>query len=132
MKLILIRKLSLMKWKLKGKKCKKRLRFRGNPDQLRSFMMLRMRFKDLLIRFHSTSFSSFTRRFIKCAAEGEKCNRSRPSVPIGGIPDPLLQQLQEDSDRARSQRLQAELDQAHAKNARLLAFLQQATSQPKP
>ncbi|GAB2278975.1 hypothetical protein Dimus_013642 [Dionaea muscipula] len=55
-----------------------------------------------------------------------------PSVRVGSIPDFNFQKLQEELDRARTARLQAELDQAREENARLLALLQQATPKLKP
>ncbi|GAB2273027.1 hypothetical protein Dimus_007839, partial [Dionaea muscipula] len=58
--------------------------------------------------------------------------RVNPSGPLGSLPDSLLQHFQADFDRARTERLQAELDNACAENARLQALLQQATSHPKP
>ncbi|GAB2290061.1 hypothetical protein Dimus_024352 [Dionaea muscipula] len=54
------------------------------------------------------------------------------SVPIGSIPDPLLQHFQAEMDRARADRLQVELNRGCAENARLQALLHQAPPQPKP
>ncbi|GAB2292793.1 hypothetical protein Dimus_027027 [Dionaea muscipula] len=55
-----------------------------------------------------------------------------PSGPSSSIPDSDFQKLQVKLDRARTTRLQAELDQARAENARHLALLQLATPQLKP
>ncbi|GAB2284252.1 hypothetical protein Dimus_018718 [Dionaea muscipula] len=55
-----------------------------------------------------------------------------PSGPSGHIPDSLMIQLQADFERARANRIQADLERAQAENARLLALLKQAQSQPKP
>ncbi|GAB2292891.1 hypothetical protein Dimus_027119 [Dionaea muscipula] len=55
-----------------------------------------------------------------------------PSNPVGNIPDSDFQKLQADLDRARTARHQAELGQARAENARLIALLQQATPKLKP
>ncbi|GAB2301401.1 hypothetical protein Dimus_035427 [Dionaea muscipula] len=55
-----------------------------------------------------------------------------PSVPTGNILDSFFVSLQEDFERARANRIQADLERAQAENARLLALLQQAQSQPKP
>ncbi|GAB2287572.1 hypothetical protein Dimus_021945 [Dionaea muscipula] len=55
-----------------------------------------------------------------------------PSTPTGSIPDSIFLSLQAELERARVDRIQVELDRAQAENARLLALLQQAKSQPKP
>ncbi|GAB2281371.1 hypothetical protein Dimus_015967 [Dionaea muscipula] len=55
-----------------------------------------------------------------------------PSCPSGHIPDPVMNKLQADFERARANRIQAYLEKAQAENARLLALFQQAQSQPKP
>ncbi|GAB2286301.1 hypothetical protein Dimus_020718 [Dionaea muscipula] len=55
-----------------------------------------------------------------------------PSIPTGSIPDSVFMSLQAEFERARADRIQADLDKAQAENARLLALLQQAKAQPKP
>ncbi|GAB2292775.1 hypothetical protein Dimus_027010 [Dionaea muscipula] len=55
-----------------------------------------------------------------------------PSAPTGSIPDAIFSSLQADFERARANRIQADLEKAQAENARLLSLLQQAQSQPKP
>ncbi|GAB2288347.1 hypothetical protein Dimus_022679 [Dionaea muscipula] len=55
-----------------------------------------------------------------------------PSGPVGSIPDSVFLPLQAEFERARADRIQADLDRAQAKNSRLLALLQQAKSQHKP
>ncbi|GAB2272523.1 hypothetical protein Dimus_007346, partial [Dionaea muscipula] len=55
-----------------------------------------------------------------------------PSAPTGSIPDSIFVSLQADFERARANRIQADLERAQVENARLLALLQHAQSQPKP
>ncbi|GAB2270914.1 hypothetical protein Dimus_005775, partial [Dionaea muscipula] len=55
-----------------------------------------------------------------------------PSAPTGSIPDAIFSSLQDDFERALANRILADLERAQAENARLLALLQQAQSQPKP
>ncbi|GAB2273838.1 hypothetical protein Dimus_008610 [Dionaea muscipula] len=55
-----------------------------------------------------------------------------PSAPIGSIPDSVMIQLKADFKRAWANKIQADLEKAQAENARLVALLQQAQSQPKP
>ncbi|GAB2297623.1 hypothetical protein Dimus_031715, partial [Dionaea muscipula] len=55
-----------------------------------------------------------------------------PSAPTGSILDAIFSSLQADFERARANRIQEDLERAHAENARILALLQQAQSQPKP
>ncbi|GAB2283505.1 hypothetical protein Dimus_018013, partial [Dionaea muscipula] len=55
-----------------------------------------------------------------------------PSIATGSIPDLVFMTLQVDLERARADRIQADLDIAQAENARLLALLQQAQTQHKP
>ncbi|GAB2275733.1 hypothetical protein Dimus_010485 [Dionaea muscipula] len=55
-----------------------------------------------------------------------------PSAPTGRIPDSIMSKLQADFERARANRIQANLEKAQVENARLLSLLQQAQSQPKP
>ncbi|GAB2287862.1 hypothetical protein Dimus_022217 [Dionaea muscipula] len=50
----------------------------------------------------------------------------------GHILDSVMIQLQAEFERARANRIQADLQKAQAEDARLLALLQQAQSQPKP
>ncbi|GAB2281943.1 hypothetical protein Dimus_016507 [Dionaea muscipula] len=51
--------------------------------------------------------------------------------PSGHLPESVMNKLQADFERARADRIQADLEKAQAKNARLLALLQQAQSKPK-
>ncbi|GAB2302466.1 hypothetical protein Dimus_036476, partial [Dionaea muscipula] len=55
-----------------------------------------------------------------------------PSGPSGRIPEAVMNKLQAEFERARANRFQADLEKAQAKNARLLALLQQAQTKPKP
>ncbi|GAB2296244.1 hypothetical protein Dimus_030371 [Dionaea muscipula] len=52
--------------------------------------------------------------------------------PSGHIPESVMNKLQDDFEKARADRIQADLEKAQAKNARLLALLQQAQTKPKP
>ncbi|GAB2268529.1 hypothetical protein Dimus_003485, partial [Dionaea muscipula] len=55
-----------------------------------------------------------------------------PSGPSGHIPDSVFISFQAEFERARANRIQADLEKAQAENARLLALLQQAQSKPNP
>ncbi|GAB2268682.1 hypothetical protein Dimus_003633 [Dionaea muscipula] len=55
-----------------------------------------------------------------------------PSGPPGHISESVMIKLQAEFERARANRIQADLEKAQAENARLLALLQQAKSPPKP
>ncbi|GAB2270467.1 hypothetical protein Dimus_005363 [Dionaea muscipula] len=55
-----------------------------------------------------------------------------PLALTGSIPESVMSKLQAEFERARANRIQADLEKAQAENARLLALLQQAQSQPKP
>ncbi|GAB2281476.1 hypothetical protein Dimus_016064 [Dionaea muscipula] len=55
-----------------------------------------------------------------------------PLGPVGSIPYSIVLPFQPESEGARAERIQAELDQARAENARLQALLHQAPSQQKP
>ncbi|GAB2294797.1 hypothetical protein Dimus_028990, partial [Dionaea muscipula] len=55
-----------------------------------------------------------------------------PSYPSGRIPEPVMNKLQAEFERARGNRIQADLEKAQAENARLLAMLQQAQFKSKP
>ncbi|GAB2269360.1 hypothetical protein Dimus_004280 [Dionaea muscipula] len=55
-----------------------------------------------------------------------------PSCPSGHIPEAVMNKMQAEFERARANRFQADLEKAQAKNARLLALLQQAQTKPKP
>ncbi|GAB2272879.1 hypothetical protein Dimus_007695 [Dionaea muscipula] len=55
-----------------------------------------------------------------------------PSGPSGHIPESVMIKLQDEIERARGNRIQADLEKAQAENARLLALLQQAKNPPKP
>ncbi|GAB2295204.1 hypothetical protein Dimus_029379 [Dionaea muscipula] len=54
-----------------------------------------------------------------------------PSIPTDSFPDSAFMSLQAEFERARADRIQADLERAQAENARLLALLQQAKAQPK-
>ncbi|GAB2270428.1 hypothetical protein Dimus_005329 [Dionaea muscipula] len=58
--------------------------------------------------------------------------RVDPSGPSSHIPDSIMSNLQADFERARANRIQADLEKAQVENAKLLALLQQAQSKPKP
>ncbi|GAB2266265.1 hypothetical protein Dimus_001284 [Dionaea muscipula] len=74
------------------------------------------------------------------ASPGDSTNQQKeqtpagvdPSGPSGHIPDPVMSKLQAEFERARANRIQADLKKAQAENARLLALLQQAQNPPKP
>ncbi|GAB2272875.1 hypothetical protein Dimus_007691, partial [Dionaea muscipula] len=55
-----------------------------------------------------------------------------PSGPSGHIPESVMVKLQAEFERARENRIQADLEKARAENARLLSLLQQAKNPPKP
>ncbi|GAB2296565.1 hypothetical protein Dimus_030676 [Dionaea muscipula] len=55
-----------------------------------------------------------------------------PSGPSGHIPESMMIKLQAEFERARANRIQADLKKAQVENARLLALLQQAKNPPKP
>ncbi|GAB2288660.1 hypothetical protein Dimus_022980 [Dionaea muscipula] len=55
-----------------------------------------------------------------------------PSCPTDRIPDAVMNKLQAEFERARANRFQADLEKAQTENARLLALLQQAQTEPKP
>ncbi|GAB2273655.1 hypothetical protein Dimus_008437 [Dionaea muscipula] len=55
-----------------------------------------------------------------------------PSCPSGRIPEVVMNKIQAEFERARSNRFQADLEKAQAKNARLLSMLRQAQFKPKP
>ncbi|GAB2297808.1 hypothetical protein Dimus_031895 [Dionaea muscipula] len=55
-----------------------------------------------------------------------------PSGPSSHIPESIMIKLQAEFERARANRIQADLEKAQAENVKLLAFLQQTKSQPKP
>ncbi|GAB2297766.1 hypothetical protein Dimus_031852, partial [Dionaea muscipula] len=58
--------------------------------------------------------------------------RVDPSGPSRHIPDSVFIPLQAEFERARANKIQADLENAQAENARLLALLRQAQSQLKP
>ncbi|GAB2292975.1 hypothetical protein Dimus_027199 [Dionaea muscipula] len=74
------------------------------------------------------------------ASPGDSTNQQReqtlvgvdPSGPSGHILENMMNKLQDEFERARANRIQADLEKAQAENARLLALLQQAQSKPKP
>ncbi|GAB2276046.1 hypothetical protein Dimus_010788 [Dionaea muscipula] len=74
------------------------------------------------------------------ASPGDSTNQQReqtpagvnPLGPSGHIPEAVMIKLQAEFERARANRIQADLEKAQAENARLLALLQQAKSPPKP
>ncbi|GAB2280663.1 hypothetical protein Dimus_015291 [Dionaea muscipula] len=55
-----------------------------------------------------------------------------PSCPTGRIPEAVMNKFQDEFERARANKFQDDLEKAQDENARLLALLQQAQSQPKP
>ncbi|GAB2290236.1 hypothetical protein Dimus_024517 [Dionaea muscipula] len=55
-----------------------------------------------------------------------------PSAPTESIPDSVFMSLQAEFERARGDRIQGNLENDQAENARLLALLQQAQSHSKP
>ncbi|GAB2296655.1 hypothetical protein Dimus_030766 [Dionaea muscipula] len=55
-----------------------------------------------------------------------------PSGPSGHIPEFVINKLQAEFERAKANKIQADLEKAQVENARLLALLQQAQSNPKP
>ncbi|GAB2278593.1 hypothetical protein Dimus_013271 [Dionaea muscipula] len=55
-----------------------------------------------------------------------------PSGPSGHIPETVMSKLQAEFERARADRIKADLEKAQAENARLLALLQQDKNPPKP
>ncbi|GAB2271123.1 hypothetical protein Dimus_005971 [Dionaea muscipula] len=55
-----------------------------------------------------------------------------PLCPSGHIPEAVMNKLQAEFERARTNRFQADLEKAQVENARLLALLQQAQTKPKP
>ncbi|GAB2281193.1 hypothetical protein Dimus_015797 [Dionaea muscipula] len=55
-----------------------------------------------------------------------------PSCPTGRIPEVEMTRLQAEFERKRANRFLADLEKAKAENARLLALLHQAQSQPNP
>ncbi|GAB2299185.1 hypothetical protein Dimus_033257 [Dionaea muscipula] len=55
-----------------------------------------------------------------------------PSGPSGHIPESVMNKLQDEFERARANRIQADLEKAQAENARLLALLQQAQTKLTP
>ncbi|GAB2279320.1 hypothetical protein Dimus_013963, partial [Dionaea muscipula] len=55
-----------------------------------------------------------------------------PSGPSGHIPESIMIKLQAEFERARANRIQADLEKAQAENARLLSILQQTKNQPEP
>ncbi|GAB2298244.1 hypothetical protein Dimus_032315 [Dionaea muscipula] len=74
------------------------------------------------------------------ASPGDSTNQQKkqtpagidPSGPSGYIPDSVFLEFQAEFERARAERIQADLEKAQAENARLLALLQQARNPPKP
>ncbi|GAB2288190.1 hypothetical protein Dimus_022531, partial [Dionaea muscipula] len=68
------------------------------------------------------------------SAQQKKMETARvdPSGPSGHIPDSVFTPFQAEFERARANRIQAELEKAQAENARLLALLQQAQNPHKP
>ncbi|GAB2278952.1 hypothetical protein Dimus_013622, partial [Dionaea muscipula] len=74
------------------------------------------------------------------ASPGDSSNQQKekeaagvdPSGLTRSIPDSVFVSLQAAFEKARANRIQADLKKAQAKNARLLALLHQAQSQPKP
>ncbi|GAB2280988.1 hypothetical protein Dimus_015604 [Dionaea muscipula] len=94
----------------------------GNLDQQRSFLMLRMRFKEVSVVPAPTSVQQ----------KETEASGVDPSAPTESIPDSVFNTLQAEFEIARANRIQEDLDRAQAENAQLLALLQQAKTQPKP
>ncbi|GAB2292391.1 hypothetical protein Dimus_026632, partial [Dionaea muscipula] len=55
-----------------------------------------------------------------------------PSGPSGHLPESDMLKLQDEFERTRANRFQADLEKAQTENAKLLALLQQAQTKPKP
>ncbi|GAB2273054.1 hypothetical protein Dimus_007863 [Dionaea muscipula] len=55
-----------------------------------------------------------------------------PSIPTSRIPDFVFMSQQAKFERARADRIYADLERAQAENARLLALIQQPQTQDKP
>ncbi|GAB2266227.1 hypothetical protein Dimus_001247 [Dionaea muscipula] len=102
-------------------------RFRGNPDQMISSLMLELMLKTSYKSSSCSSISRFTRG-LHNTAERKDTSRSRPL----GIPETVMIKLQAEFERAHANRIQSDLEKAQAENARLLALLQQAKNSPKP
>ncbi|GAB2296789.1 hypothetical protein Dimus_030893, partial [Dionaea muscipula] len=74
------------------------------------------------------------------ASLGDSTNQQReqtsagvdPSGPSGHLPKSIMNKLQAEFERARANRIQADLEKTQAENARLLTLLQQAQSKLKP
>ncbi|GAB2296596.1 hypothetical protein Dimus_030707 [Dionaea muscipula] len=60
------------------------------------------------------------------STRGDETSGVDPSCPTGHLPEAVMNKLQAEFERARANRFQADLEKAQAKNARLLALLQQA------
>ncbi|GAB2273312.1 hypothetical protein Dimus_008111 [Dionaea muscipula] len=70
----------------------------------------------------------------QASAQQKKTEAARvdPSGPSGHLPESMMNKLQAKFERARADRIQANLEKVQAENARLLALLQQAKIPPKP
>ncbi|GAB2288637.1 hypothetical protein Dimus_022960 [Dionaea muscipula] len=74
------------------------------------------------------------------ASPGDSTNQQReqtpvgvdPSGPSGHISESIMIKLQAEFERARADRIEADLEKAQAENARPFSLLQQAQSNPKP
>ncbi|GAB2284331.1 hypothetical protein Dimus_018792 [Dionaea muscipula] len=74
------------------------------------------------------------------ASPGDSTNQQKEQTSAGvdpsglscHIPDSVFLPFQAEFERARANRIQADLEKAQAENARLLALLQQAQSKPNP
>ncbi|GAB2271192.1 hypothetical protein Dimus_006036 [Dionaea muscipula] len=55
-----------------------------------------------------------------------------PSGPSGHLPEPEILKLQDEFERTKANRFQADLEKAQAENARLITLLQLAQTKPKP
>ncbi|GAB2302642.1 hypothetical protein Dimus_036640 [Dionaea muscipula] len=74
------------------------------------------------------------------ASPGNSTNQQREQTPVGvdpwgpsgHIPESVMIKLEAEFERARANRIEADLEKAQAENARLLALLQQTKSPPKP
>ncbi|GAB2288774.1 hypothetical protein Dimus_023086 [Dionaea muscipula] len=101
----------------------------GESWSERIFMMSKMRFKNLQTMVEEvpkngrTSFNS---------RKETEATRVDPSVYLGHILKLVMNKSQAEFERARADRIQADLEKAQAENTRLLALFQQAKNPPQP
>ncbi|GAB2281686.1 hypothetical protein Dimus_016257 [Dionaea muscipula] len=70
--------------------------------------------------------------FFDAQVDVEEPVKETPDAPIAQTSQAVMNKLQVEFNRARANRIQADLEKAQAENARLLALLQQAQTKPKP